>query len=101
MLVFLGIMGFILQFLLTAGLQMDRSSKATSMMYTQIIFALMFDWAIWGILPGVWSIVGGIIVIAATLWAALQKTPEEKPEVKGKDVEADEESPLLARDDEE
>ncbi|TVY86665.1 putative membrane protein, partial [Lachnellula willkommii] len=50
----LGVLGFVLQFLLTAGLQMDRSSKATSMLYTQIVFALGFDWAIWGVLPGAW-----------------------------------------------
>lgn len=74
LLLLLGILGFVLQFLLTAGLQLDRSSKATSMLYTQVIFALAFDWAIWGVLPGGWSLVGGSIVIASTLWSALQKT---------------------------
>ena len=88
----LGVFGFGLQFLLTAGLQLDRSSKATSMMYTQILFALSFDWAIWGVLPGGWSLIGGSIVIASTLWSALQKTKQVE-EVKVK--EADEESALL------
>jgi drug/metabolite transporter (DMT)-like permease len=89
----LGIFGFGLQFLLTAGLQLDRSSKATSMMYTQVLFALSFDWAIWGVLPGGWSLVGGSIVIASTLWSALQKTQKSVEEVKVKEV--DEESALL------
>jgi drug/metabolite transporter (DMT)-like permease len=74
LLLLLGVLGFVLQFLLTAGLQLDRSSKATSMLYSQIIFALIFDWAIWGALPGGLSLFGGSIVIASTLWSALQKT---------------------------
>jgi drug/metabolite transporter (DMT)-like permease len=86
----LGVLGFALQFLLTAGLQLDKSSKATSMMYTQVIFALTFDWAIWGVLPGMWSFVGGLIVIGSTLWSALHKGQvEKKVEV------VDEESALL------
>ncbi|KAH8800320.1 hypothetical protein F5884DRAFT_714148 [Xylogone sp. PMI_703] len=90
----LGVLGFILQFLLTAGLQLDKSSKATSMLYTQVIFALGFDWAIWGVLPHRWSIFGGFIVIASTLWSALQKPIKEAPERK-KLAEVDEESALL------
>jgi drug/metabolite transporter (DMT)-like permease len=89
----LGALGFILQFLLTAGLQLDRSSKATSMLYTGIIFALSFDWAIWGVLPGIWSMVGGIIIIASTLWSALQKSQAPPPKI-SKTV-ADEERALL------
>ncbi|KAG0649054.1 putative transport [Hyphodiscus hymeniophilus] len=94
LLVFLGVLGFVLQFLLTAGLQLDKSSKATSMLYSQIVFALLFDWAIWGVLPGAWSLFGGGIVIASTLWVALQKTgPVAKSPAK--DVAVDEESALL------
>jgi drug/metabolite transporter (DMT)-like permease len=74
LLIAMGAFGFILQFLLTAGLQMDRSSKATSMLYVQILFALGFDWGIWGVVPGAWSMVGGAIVTGSTLWSALQKT---------------------------
>jgi drug/metabolite transporter (DMT)-like permease len=93
MLILLGILGFILQFLLTAGLQLDKSSKATSMMYTQIVFALLCDWALWRVIPGLWSFIGGGIVIASTLWAALQK-PSEKKEKREERV-TDEETALL------
>jgi drug/metabolite transporter (DMT)-like permease len=92
LLILLGVLGFVLQFLLTAGLQLDKSSKATSMLYTQVIFALTFDWAIWGVLPGKWSLFGGAIVIASTLWSALQKT--QKPVTKEASI-IDEESALL------
>jgi drug/metabolite transporter (DMT)-like permease len=90
----LGILGFILQFLLTAGLQLDKSSKATSMLYTQVVFALLFDWSIWGVLPGTSSIAGGIIVIASTLWSALQK-PQRAVNDTSKTAAVDEESALL------
>ena len=96
LLVFLGVLGFVLQFLLTAGLQLDKSSKATSMLYSQIVFALLFDWAIWGALPGGWSLFGGGIVIASTLWSALQKT--EAVAKSPKAVVVDEENALLGSD---
>ncbi|KFY80796.1 hypothetical protein V499_00378 [Pseudogymnoascus sp. VKM F-103] len=94
LMVLLGVLGFALQFLLTAGLQLDRSSKATSMLYTQVLFALSFDFAIWGVLPGGWSLFGGAIVIASTLWSALSK-PSKHAAAPAKTVVVDEESALL------
>ncbi|KAG9568371.1 hypothetical protein KCU60_g17416, partial [Aureobasidium melanogenum] len=91
----LGILGFVLQFLLTAGLQLDRTSKATSMLYTGILFALAFDWAIWGVFPGFWSCIGGAIVIASTLWSALQKSKGASQSAVAKKEVVDEESALL------
>lgn len=94
LLLLLGILGFVIQFFLTTGLQLDRSSKATSMLYSQILFALAFDGVIWGVIPGKWSLFGGAIVIASTLWSALQKT--QKPAVGSPKTETiDEESALL------
>lgn len=91
----MGVLGFALQFLLTTGLQLDKSPKATSMLYTQVIFALAFDWAIWGVLPGGWSLFGGAIVVASTLWSALQKSaPAPKAEEAPRKT-IDEETALL------
>jgi hypothetical protein len=64
------------------------------MMYSQVVFALLFDWGIWHILPSRWNIVGGLVVMGSTLWAALQKTAPVKKE-KLKDGVVDEERPLL------
>ncbi|CAD0098575.1 unnamed protein product [Aureobasidium mustum] len=91
----IGSAGFVLQFLLTAGLQLDRTSKATSMLYTGILFALAFDWAIWGVFPGFWSCVGGAVVIASTLWSALQKSKGASQSAVTKKEVVDEESALL------
>jgi drug/metabolite transporter (DMT)-like permease len=90
----LGVLGFILQFLLTAGLQLDKSSKATSMLYTEVVFALLFDWSIWGVLPSTLSILGGVIVITSTLWSALQK-PQKVIKDAQKIAIVDEETALL------
>lgn len=95
LLLLLGVLGFVLQFLLTAGLQLDKSSKATSMLYAQVVFALLFDWVIWGVLPGSLSILGGSIVIVSTLWAALQKTEPIKANPP-KSSTVDEETALLS-----
>lgn len=94
LLVAMGLFGFALQFLLTAGLQLDKSPKATAMLYVQVIFALGFDFGIWGVIPGGWSLFGGAIVVASTLWSALQKSPAPK-EVPAKKTVVDEETALL------
>lgn len=63
------------------------------MFYNQVVFALMFDCAIWGVLPGSWSIFGGSIVIVSTLWVAL-KTQTTKVAA-SKEPTVDEETALL------
>jgi drug/metabolite transporter (DMT)-like permease len=94
LLLLLGVLGFVLQFLLTAGLQLDKSSRATSMLYLQVVSALIFDWAIWGVLPTGLSLLGGSIVIVSTLWAAIHKPSPAKP-VPSKLAAVDEETALL------
>lgn len=51
------------------------------MMYSSIVFGLLLDWAVWGVVPGWLSAVGGTIVVSATIWGALQKP--DKAGVKG------------------
>ncbi|KAL0260335.1 hypothetical protein SLS55_004021 [Diplodia seriata] len=67
----IGFSGFFLQFLLTAGLQHDRSALATTMMYSQVLYALLFDRFIWGNVPAPASWVGGAVVLASTVYVAL------------------------------
>lgn len=70
---FLGICGFVMQFLLTAGLQHEKSSRATNMIYTQMLFALTFDKLIWDSTPGVASLVGSSLILGSAVYVAVQK----------------------------
>lgn len=91
----LGFLGFALQFLLTKGLQLDSSSKATSMMYSQVIYAILFDWFMWGVLPDRWDIIGGIIVLGSTLWSVFSKPNIHQQKELDSSETVDEENPLL------
>lgn len=68
----IGVFGFLLQSLLTVALVMDKSSRATNMMYSQIVFAVLLDWMIWGTIPTWTSWFGGAIVVAAVVWGSMQ-----------------------------
>ncbi len=67
----LGICGFIMQFLITEGLQNDKGgSRATNMVYTQLLFALAFDYIFLGITPRLSSIVGNLLILGSVLYVA-------------------------------
>ena len=88
-LLFLGICGFVMQFLLTAGLQYEKSSRATNMVYTQMLFALAFDKIVWGTVPGTLSIIGSSLILGSALYIAVLNN--KKKETKCRDGSRDEE----------
>ncbi|OTB07925.1 hypothetical protein M426DRAFT_317432 [Hypoxylon sp. CI-4A] len=91
LLVAIGIAGFLLQFLLTEGLQREKAGRATNLIYTQMVFALILERVVWGTTPPVESLFGSVLIIGSAIWVSLQKskTPtKQKPLV-------DEESSLL------
>lgn len=67
--------GFCTQFLATMGLGLERSNRATAMVYTQMLFAAGFDRFIFGHEMATMSLVGCGLVIGSALWAALAKKP--------------------------
>ncbi|MCJ1431882.1 hypothetical protein MMC27_001238 [Xylographa pallens] len=69
----LGVCGFVMQFLLTAGLAHEKSSRATQMVYTQMLFALACDKIFWNTSPGWWSIAGSLLIIASALGTAVMQ----------------------------
>ena len=77
-LILMGLCGFVMQILLTAGLAHEKSSRATNMIYTQILFALAFDKLIFNTTPGGWSIVGSSLVLGSALYVAVHKEKVEK-----------------------
>jgi hypothetical protein len=94
--------GFLLQFLLTAGLsyvppqilaqQSDdaaggggakrkpsaHGSRATSMVYTQMLFAIFYDRVIWNTSPSALSWAGSGIILGSAIYVALQHEGSEK-----------------------
>ncbi|KAI7056039.1 hypothetical protein KC352_g44450, partial [Hortaea werneckii] len=58
------------QFLLAAGLAYEKSSRATNMTYTQMLFALAFDKLIFGHTPDLMSIAGSTLIVGSALYVA-------------------------------
>ena len=80
-LVALGLCGFASQFFLTMGIQEDRTSAAAIMIYTQLLFAMGFDWALWGTSPGWSGWVGCILIFGSAAFVAVKKTKAKVPVV--------------------
>jgi hypothetical protein len=73
------------QFLLAAGLQYEKSSRATNMVYIQMLFALTFDKLVWGTTPDVLSIIGSSLILGSAIYVAMNKEePEKKVELRGR-----------------
>jgi drug/metabolite transporter (DMT)-like permease len=68
------------QFLLAAGLSHEKSSRATNMTYTQMLFALAFDKMVFGTTPGLTSIVGSSLILGSAIYVALQKDAASRKE---------------------
>lgn len=77
LLVAIGITGFIYQISLTAGVQRVKASEAALVVYTQMIFAILWDVIIWHHLPGILSVLGIIIIMACT-FIVIRYKPTEK-----------------------
>ncbi|KAK7914446.1 hypothetical protein PG985_012149 [Apiospora marii] len=102
LLVAIGVAGFLLQFLLTEGLQREKAGRATNLIYTQLVFALILERIVWGTTPSGWSLIGAALIIGAALWVMLQKNPvahstAEAAKQQPGNREVDEESSLLGR----
>ena len=81
------------QFLLAAGLSYEKSSRATNMTYTQMLFALSFDKLIFGHSPNWMSIVGSSLILGPAIFVAVQKNDSSTKEgTEGGRTLADEES---------
>ncbi|KAK6849298.1 hypothetical protein PG995_013131 [Apiospora arundinis] len=71
LLVLLGIIGFCMEYLLTAGLGSDRSPSSTIMIYSQVIWAILLDWLIWHSRVNSLTLLGCMGVIASLSAATL------------------------------
>ena len=94
-LIFLGVCGFIMQFLLAAGLQYEKSSRATNMVYVQMLFALSFDKLVFGTTPSALSIVGSSLILGSAIYVATHKEDPKKDEGRRDRGDGEEERGLM------
>ncbi|PVI02821.1 DUF6 domain protein [Periconia macrospinosa] len=92
----IGFAGFLLQFLLTEGLQREKAGRATNLTYLQLVFALVIERVIWGTTPPAESLIGAVLIIGAAIWVSLQKNAPLEKQKKKRVV--DEETSLLGED---
>lgn len=96
-LIFLGLCGFIMQVMLTTGLSYEKSSRATNMIYTQMLFALAFDKLVFDSTPNVLSIVGSAFILGSALCVAIQQDPSKQFSNR-QTADSEEEIGLMAND---
>ncbi|KAF1835091.1 hypothetical protein BDW02DRAFT_597608 [Decorospora gaudefroyi] len=97
-LIFLGVCGFVMQFLLAAGLQYEKSSRATNMVYMQMLFALTFDKLVWGTTPGALSILGSSLILGSAIYVAMNKGDPKKTAETRERGDGEEERGLMSPD---
>ena len=97
-LIVLGTFGFIMQFLLTAGLAYEKSSRATNMVYTQMLFALALDKLIWNSTPSLTSIIGSSLILGSALYVAILNNSSSSVKGSGNTARSDEETLILEGD---
>jgi drug/metabolite transporter (DMT)-like permease len=76
MLLFLGVCGFVAQFLLTKGLAAGGrggGARATNMIYTNMLFAMALDKLVFGQSPGWWSLGGSGLILGSAILVAVQR----------------------------
>lgn len=96
----LGVCGFLLQFLITAGLSYvppasvsrgssGQGSKATSMVYMQMLFALFYDKVIWGSTLSPISWAGSALILACAIYVAVVQEKAPRLETPARDASQD------------
>lgn len=69
----IGIFGFFTQFLLGRALQVERVGRALLGTYTQLPWALLLQYLIFGEVMGLLSTCGAAIIMGSTLWVVMSK----------------------------
>jgi hypothetical protein len=86
------------QFLLAAGLQYEKSSRATNMVYMQMLFALGFDKLVFDSTPSALSIVGSSLILGSAVYVAMHKEDGKKDGERRRGGSGEEERGLMSPD---
>lgn len=76
----IGVFGFTAQFLLGRALQIERVGRAMLGNYTQLPWALLLQYLIFGEVMDLLSTCGAAIIMGSTLWVVLSKNKHKTPE---------------------
>lgn len=76
----IGLLGFVMQFLLAAGVQRVKASKSALMGYVGMVYALFWDLVIWGHFPSFLSIVGTGLIFSSAYVIVRYKPSDDAPE---------------------
>lgn len=69
----------------------SSGTRATSMVYTQMLFALAGDKFVFGVSPGMMSWIGSVLILAGAIWVASARDKDGK----SRDEKEDEDGPYL------
>lgn len=67
----MGILGSVTQACYMKGMAIGDATHMAPMDYSRLVFAVIVGYAWFGTVPGLWTIVGSLIIIAATLYITL------------------------------
>ncbi|KAK0470644.1 integral membrane protein DUF6 [Armillaria novae-zelandiae] len=79
----IGFFGFVAQALLTMGLQRETAARATTAVYTRIIFAVILEYIFFEFTPNSWSVTGIAIIVTAAIYVTLSKHKDAKEPLLG------------------
>lgn len=74
----MGVAGFLGQYMLTVGFQLEKPGPASVVRYCDVIFVFIWDAAFFGTVPGWNNYVGAVLVIAAAIGIVMNKTRKQK-----------------------
>jgi len=73
LLLLVGVLGLIAQIFLAMGFQRETASRGTLAMYTAIVFAVIFEFAIFHTTPTALSVAGTVIIMSSAIYISLAK----------------------------
>ncbi|KAH7904078.1 hypothetical protein BJ138DRAFT_1167165 [Hygrophoropsis aurantiaca] len=71
MLLFIGFCGFLAQTMITTALQRETAARSAMGAYLQVIFAGLLEYAFFGTVPSLLSLVGAGIIVVAAVWVVV------------------------------
>ncbi|KAF9258918.1 DUF6-domain-containing protein [Marasmius fiardii PR-910] len=72
----IGVLGFLAQVLLTLGFQHEQAGRVSMAVYTQIVWATIFEKIWFHTSPSLLSIIGTLIIVGSAFYVALTKEKE-------------------------